>query len=101
VIRKGDKVLVKSTGQSHPVTSVGVFNPKHTGNRVAGGGRSRLHHCRHQGYFRRPGRRYTDAGRHTDVDMLPGFKQVKPQVYAGLFPIDSMISSPSAMRCKS
>jgi GTP-binding protein LepA len=29
-IRKGDKMLVKSTGQTHPVTSVGVFNPKHT-----------------------------------------------------------------------
>lgn len=23
-------MLVKSTGQTHPVTSVGVFNPKHT-----------------------------------------------------------------------
>lgn len=29
-IRKGDKMLVKSTGQTHIVTSVGVFNPKHT-----------------------------------------------------------------------
>ena len=29
-IKKGDKMLVKSTGASHIVTSVGVFTPKHT-----------------------------------------------------------------------
>ncbi|MDN4882420.1 elongation factor 4, partial [Escherichia coli] len=27
-IKKGDKVLVKSTGKVHQVDSVGVFNPK-------------------------------------------------------------------------
>jgi GTP-binding protein LepA len=29
-IKKGDKVLVKSTGKFHQVDSVGVFSPKHT-----------------------------------------------------------------------
>ena len=29
-VRKGDKMLVKSTGQTHIITSVGIFNPKHT-----------------------------------------------------------------------
>ncbi len=29
-VRKGDKMLMKSTGQTHIITSVGIFNPKHT-----------------------------------------------------------------------
>lgn len=29
-VKKGDKILVKSTGKVHLVDSVGVFNPKHT-----------------------------------------------------------------------
>ena len=29
-IKKGDKVLVKSTGKVHQVDSVGVFTPKHS-----------------------------------------------------------------------
>ena len=29
-VKKGDKMLMKSTGQSHIITSVGIFNPKHT-----------------------------------------------------------------------
>jgi len=29
-VKKGDKILVKSTGKIHLVDSVGVFNPKHT-----------------------------------------------------------------------
>jgi GTP-binding protein LepA len=28
-VKKGDKILVKSTGKIHLVDSVGVFNPKH------------------------------------------------------------------------
>ena len=54
-IRKGDKMLVKSTGQSHIVTSVDTLTLATT----------------------------------PDVAILPGFKKVKPQVYAGLFPIDA------------
>ncbi len=29
-VKKGDKILVKSTGKVHQVDSVGVFTPKHT-----------------------------------------------------------------------
>jgi GTP-binding protein LepA len=32
-VKKGDKILVKSTGKVHLVDSVGVFTPKHTHRR--------------------------------------------------------------------
>ncbi|MEK5768956.1 EF-Tu/IF-2/RF-3 family GTPase, partial [Acinetobacter schindleri] len=41
-IRKGDKMLVKSTGQTHIVTSVCVFNPKHTETGVLEAGKVAL-----------------------------------------------------------
>ena len=63
-LKKGDKILVKSTGKLHQVDSVGVFSPKHTETADLQGRRSGLHHCRHQGDPRRAGGRYPDPGRH-------------------------------------
>jgi len=88
-IKKGDKVLVKSTGQSHPVSSVGVFTPKHTETGQLEAGEVGFIIAGIKDIFGAPvGDTLTLAGT-PDVEMLPGFKQVKPQVYAGLFPIDS------------
>ncbi|RZU44896.1 GTP-binding protein LepA [Fluviicoccus keumensis] len=88
-IRKGDKVLVKSTGQSHPVTSVGVFTPKHTETGHLEAGEVGFIIAGIKDIFGAPVGDTLTLAATPDVEMLPGFKQVKPQVYAGLFPIDS------------
>ena len=88
-IRKGDKVLVKSTGQSHPVSSVGVFNPKHTETGHLEAGEVGFIIAGIKDIFGAPVGDTLTLAATPDVEMLPGFKQVKPQVYAGLFPIDS------------
>ena len=88
-LRKGEKIIVKSTKQSHLVDNVGVFTPKRmpTGILKAGevgyvvAGIKDIH-----------GAPVGDTLTHLktqDVDVLPGFKHVKPQVYAGLFPVSA------------
>ncbi|MGB0468518.1 MAG: translation elongation factor 4 [Pontibacterium sp.] len=88
-LRKKEKILVKSTGQNYNVDSVGIFTPKRkeTGILRAGevgfivAGIKDIH-----------GAPVGDTLTHLktpDVDILPGFKKVQPQVYAGLFPTSS------------
>ncbi len=88
-LKKGEKIVVKSTGQSHVVDNIGIFTPKRTPTGILKAGEvgyvvagikdihgapvgDTLTHIKTQG-----------------VDALPGFKRVKPQVYAGLFPVSS------------
>lgn len=85
-LRKKDKILVKSTGQVHSVDSVGVFTPKRlvTDSLKAGevgfivAGIKDIHGA--------PVGDTLTLSKTPDVDSLPGFKKVQPQVYAGLFP---------------
>ncbi|WP_028470281.1 translation elongation factor 4 [Neptunomonas japonica] len=88
-LRKKDKILLKSTGQTQQVDSVGIFTPKRkeTGVLKAGevgyvvAGIKDIH-----------GAPVGDTITHVktpDVSVLPGFKKVQPQVYAGLFPTSS------------
>lgn len=93
-------MLIKSTGQTHPVTSVGVFNPKHTETDILEAGEVGFVIAGIKDILVRqwviPSRLPTP-----DVAILPGFKKVKPQVYAGLFPIDApVILNHSAKRYK-
>ncbi len=88
-LKKGDKILIKSTGIQEPVTSIGVFTPKRTetGGLKAGevgyvvAGIKDIHGAP-------VGDTITHA-RTQDVKSLPGFKKVQPQVYAGVFPVSS------------
>jgi GTP-binding protein LepA len=88
-LRKGDKIRMLSTGRDHGADGVGIFTPKReaTGILKAGevgymvAGIKDIH-----------GAPVGDTITHTktpDVATLPGFQKVKPQVYAGLFPISS------------
>ncbi len=88
-LRKGDKIRMKTTGRDHGADGVGIFTPKRnpTGILKAGevgymvAGIKDIH-----------GAPVGDTITHTktpDVESLPGFQKVKPQVYAGLFPISS------------
>ncbi|MDP1540441.1 MAG: translation elongation factor 4 [Moraxellaceae bacterium] len=88
-VKKGDKILVKSTGQTHIVTSVGVFNPKHSETGALAAGEVGFVIAGIKNIFGAPVGDTLTLSTTPNVDMLPGFKKVKPQVYAGLFPISS------------
>ena len=88
-IKKGDKVLVKSTGRVHQVDSVGVFNPKHRQTVDLKAGEVGFIIAGIKDIQGAPVGDTLTLSHTPDVDMLPGFKRVQPQVYAGLFPVSS------------
>ena len=88
-VKKGDKILVKSTGRDHVVDSVGVFTPKRTETGILQAGEVGFIVA---GIKEIRGAPVGDTLTHAktpEVEMLAGFKKVKPQVYAGLFPVSS------------
>lgn len=89
VLRKGDKVLVKSTGQAHGVDIVGVFTPKRAETGILQAGEVGFIVAGIKDIFGAPVGDTLTHAKTPDVAALPGFKRVSPQVYAGLFPVSS------------
>lgn len=89
VLEKGKKMKLLSTGRVHPVDRVGVFNPKKYDTRVLMAGEVGYVIA---GIKEVDGAPVGDTITYADqsnVSPLPGFKPVQPQVFAGLFPINS------------
>jgi GTP-binding protein LepA len=88
-LRAKDKIIAKSIGKAHSVDALGVFTPKRldTGALRAG----------EVGYVISgikdiKGAPVGDTFIHAsniDVPALPDFQRIKPQVYAGMFPVNS------------
>ena len=88
-IRKGDKIVVKSLGRSHGVDDVGCFTPKPTARASLSAGEVGYVVAGIKDIRGAPvGDTLVLAG-HQEVAQLPGFARVKPQVFAGLFPVSS------------
>ncbi|CDF82780.1 translation elongation factor 4 [Pseudomonas sp. QL9] len=88
-VKKGDKILVKSTGKVHQVDSVGVFTPKHTETPDLKAGEVGFIIAGIKEILGAPVGDTLTLSNTPDVEVLPGFKRIKPQVYAGLFPVSS------------
>lgn len=85
-----EKIVIKSIGKSHVVDSVGVFTPKRLPLKELKAGEVGFVVAGIKDIHGAPvGDTLTHANLYKDVDALPGFKKVKPQVYAGLFPVSS------------
>ncbi|WP_111643076.1 translation elongation factor 4 [Marinimicrobium alkaliphilum] len=84
-----DKIISKSTAKAHVVDSVGVFNPKLTKQKELKAGEVGFVIA---GIKEIQGAPVGDTIVHAnsaDTPALPGFKKVKPQVYAGMFPVNA------------
>ncbi len=88
-LRRGEKIIVMSTGNRFDVDNVGIFTPKQKDLPVL--------RCGEVGYLvagikdidgAPVGDTITGANRPA-AKPLPGFKQVRPQVFAGMFPSDT------------
>jgi GTP-binding protein LepA len=89
VLKTGDKMQVMSTGRAYEVGGLGVFTPKRVATDVLRAGEVGYVIAGIKEINGAPvGDTLTHAQRPA-TEMLPGFKNVKPQVYAGLFPIHS------------
>lgn len=88
-LRKRDKIVAKSLGKAHQVDSVGIFTPKRLETEVLRAGEVGFVVAGIKDIHGAPvGDTIIRAG-DLQIAALPGFKRVKPQVYAGIFPISS------------
>lgn len=88
-LKKDDKIYIKSTKMSHPVTSIGVFTPKRVETNMLEAGEVGFVIAGIKDIGGAPVGDTITHAKTPDVEVIPGFKQVKPQVYAGMFPVDS------------
>ena len=89
VLKKGDKIITKSTGKVHVVDNVGIFTPKRVVTKELKAGEVGFVEANIKVIKGAPvGDTITHAST-PNVPSLPGFKQVQAQVYAGLFPVSS------------
>lgn len=88
-IRKGEKILVKHTGRTHVVDAVGVFTPKRLETDVLQAGEVGFLVAGIKDIHGAPVGDTLTHAKTPQVPSLSGFKRVKPQVYAGLFPVSS------------
>jgi GTP-binding protein LepA len=88
-IRPKDKLTFMATGRTHLCEQVGVFSPRSTQREALSAG---------QVGFVIAGIKELDAAKVGDTithvqrpaaEPLPGFKEVKPQVFAGLYPVEA------------
>ncbi len=88
-IKPGDKLLVMSTGRTHQVDKVGVFTPKRKELARLGAGEVGWVHASIKDVHGAPvGDTLTLAG-DPAPGPLPGFQEMQPRVFAGLFPVDA------------
>ena len=88
-LEAGDRIVAKSVGRQHTVDEVGVFTPKRRSRAAL--------NCGEVGYVvagikdvrGAPVGDTLTVARAVEIDAVPGFKTVKPQVYAGMFPVNS------------
>ncbi|MFS1563043.1 MAG: translation elongation factor 4 [Candidatus Arsenophonus phytopathogenicus] len=86
---KGDKIKVMSSGQLYNVDRLGIFTPKRIDRQQLNCGEVGWLVCAIKDIHGAPVGDTLTGARHSAIQALPGFKKVKPQVYAGLFPISS------------
>jgi GTP-binding protein LepA len=88
-LRKKDKIFIKSTKQAHPVDMAGIFTPKRKETGILRAGEVGYVVAGIKDIHGAPvGDTITHAST-PDVAQLKGFQKVKPQVYAGVFPVSS------------
>ncbi len=88
-LRAGEKIKIMSTEQAHQVDKVGIFTPKQTNTGVLRTGEVGFVIAGIKDIHGAPVGDTITMARDSATDRLPGFQKVKPQVYAGMFPISS------------
>ncbi|MGM0475814.1 MAG: translation elongation factor 4 [Pseudomonadota bacterium] len=88
-LKKGEKFTVMSTGRSHQVDRIGIFTPVMRDGRILEAGEVGFVISGIKEIDGAPvGDTLTHTSRPAD-QRIPGFKEVKPRVFAGLFPVTS------------
>jgi GTP-binding protein LepA len=88
-LRPKDRIKLMATGALHQVEQLGVFTPKSVGREsLAAGGVGFMIAGIKELKEAKVGDTVTHAERPAEAP-LPGFKEIQPQVFAGLYPVES------------
>lgn len=88
-LKKGSKITVMSTGRSYVADRVGSFTPKMTDRPELGCGEVGFVIAGIKDIYGAPVGDTLTLTKNACAEPLPGFKQVQPRVFAGLFPVSS------------
>jgi GTP-binding protein LepA len=88
-LRRKDRIMVKSTGMHYQAEMVGIFTPKQVKTDILQAGEVGFVVAGIKDIHGAPVGDTLTHQKTPDVDALPGFQKVQPQVYAGLFPTSS------------
>jgi GTP-binding protein LepA len=89
VLRPRDRIVIKSLGRVHEVGEVGRFTPKRTPVDALFAGQVGYLVASIKEIRGAPVGDTIIAAKAPDTAALPGFSRVRPQVYAGLFPVSA------------
>ena len=96
VFGKGEAIRAMAAGTEADIDDIGFFSPADDADGRAGGGRGRLPDHGPEGRDVAARGRHADSrharcagGQRAATEPLPGYREVKPMVFCGLFPIDS------------
>ncbi|MCL1558174.1 translation elongation factor 4 [Xanthomonas nasturtii] len=88
-IKPGSKILVMSTGRTHLVDKVGVFTPKRKELPALGAGEVGWINASIKDVHGAPVGDTLTLAADPALHALPGFQEMQPRVFAGLFPVDA------------
>jgi GTP-binding protein LepA len=88
-LKPGEKMLVMSTGRTHLIDSVGVFTPKRKPLAKLGAGEVGWLTASIKDVHGAPVGDTLTSASDPAAEPLPGFQEMKPRVFAGLFPVDA------------
>ena len=88
-IKAGDKIKVMTTGRAHQIDQVGVFTPKRKVTGRLGPGEVGWVTAAIKDVHGAPVGDTLTLANNPALQSLPGFQEMQPRVFAGLFPVDA------------
>jgi GTP-binding protein LepA len=88
-MQKKQKITIMTTGKSHLVDQVGVFTPKRLEKKSLGPGEVGFMVASIKDIYGAPVGDTITSTDNPATEPLPGFQQVQPRVFAGIFPIEA------------
>ncbi len=89
VLRKGQKFKIMSNGNVHTADQVGIFTPKRTETTELRPGEVGFLNGSIKEIDGAPVGDTITSANNPAKDILPGFQEIKPRVFAGLFPVNA------------
>jgi GTP-binding protein LepA len=88
-LRKGDRILFMASGRSYPVDELGVFNPRPAPVAELSVGEVGFFYAGIKDLIQAQIGDTVTLAAHPTAAPYPGFKEVKPVVFAGLYPVSA------------